>query len=238
MTEEERQRDAARRDLAYDVRREMRMSATGRTRERDTSEDVALGQARPTGRTDGDMLVDQRVYARAQALDGAGSGRWNDEDAYNVYTDPLYSTASRGVYVPTDDGSGAGARRGPVEFERDTAPHMPTTEADDTGRPARGGPGTGAPADDDRSHYRDDRRDFRDRSPGRDHDRDRRMPPPSRGGRHDDEDDDVFGVDALMDSARHSRSARRPREDSRERGYDRSSRDRDRERDRDYDRRR
>jgi SNW domain-containing protein 1 len=134
-----RERERVRQDRAYERERELRMSrmsATQRAKlverdaERDVSEQIALGVARPT---DQESLYDQRLFDRTQGI-GAGHGGGED-DLYNLYDKPLFSgTAIHSLYRPTAEGEqplsksafggaeAATVSEGPVRFERKDDP--------------------------------------------------------------------------------------------------------------------
>lgn len=161
-TEEERkaarERDIMRRERRQERERELRMSNMGtetrakvlaRAQNRDISEKVALGLAKPT--MSKESMMDSRLFNQEQL-----SGSFGDDDTYNLYDRPLFSGASAAaaIYKRTsglgDDDEGlAGTaegiessmkndrfglgqgkfegsdlqqvRDGPVQFEKDTA---------------------------------------------------------------------------------------------------------------------
>ncbi|XP_037083722.1 SNW domain-containing protein 1-like [Pollicipes pollicipes] len=100
-----RERDALRQDRHKDRARERNLARTGndkrskqeRQRERDISEQIALGlPARPGGT--GETQFDQRLFNQSRGMDSG----FNDEDAYNVYDKPWGQGASvaQAVYRP------------------------------------------------------------------------------------------------------------------------------------------
>ncbi|PWN92635.1 hypothetical protein FA10DRAFT_490 [Acaromyces ingoldii] len=155
-----RERDRLREERRREREREMRMSNMGteqrakmlaREQNRDISEKVALGLAKPTSSSD---QVDTRLFNQ-EKLDAT----FGDEDSYNAFDKPLFSgsTAAAAIYKrPAGRASGAGgaddiysaegvqeamendrfglgksrafegaqyqeARDGPVQFEKDAA---------------------------------------------------------------------------------------------------------------------
>ncbi|KAG8806786.1 mRNA splicing protein, partial [Serendipita sp. 399] len=95
-------RDRLRREKREQRQREMRMSHMGteqrmkqlaRQQNRDISEKIALGLAKPTMTKE--SMLDQRLFNR-EAL----SGSFADDDAYNLYDKPLFhgSTAAAAIY--------------------------------------------------------------------------------------------------------------------------------------------
>lgn len=87
-----------------------------RDRERDISEQVALGQARVSAAPAGDAAYDARLFGR----DAGGTGGFGAEDDYTLYDKPLFADRSA-VYRgrageaaradARDDGREGGARR-------------------------------------------------------------------------------------------------------------------------------
>jgi SNW domain-containing protein 1 len=97
-----RMREQMRQEKRREREREMRMSNMGqeqrakmlaRQQNRDISEKVALGLAKPT--TSKESMLDSRLFNR-EAL----SGSFADDDAYNLYDKPLFhgSTAAAAIY--------------------------------------------------------------------------------------------------------------------------------------------
>ncbi|PVF99110.1 putative puff-specific nuclear protein Bx42 [Serendipita vermifera] len=95
-------RDQMRKDKRYEREREMRMSHMGteqrmkqlaRQQNRDISEKVALGLAKPT--MSKESMIDQRLFNRESL-----SNNFADDDAYNLYDKPLFhgSTAAAAIY--------------------------------------------------------------------------------------------------------------------------------------------
>ncbi|KAF7337984.1 hypothetical protein MVEN_02022100 [Mycena venus] len=133
-------RDEMRREKRHEREREMRMNNMGteqrakqlaRQQNRDISEKVALGLAKPT--LSKESMLDSRLFNQESL-----SGNFADDDAYNLYDRPLFhgSTAAAAIYkargnIPegnedsfgggTDEGHREGEiREGPVQFEKDT----------------------------------------------------------------------------------------------------------------------
>jgi SNW domain-containing protein 1 len=95
-------RDQMRQDKRREREREMRMSNMGqeqrakqlaRQQNRDISEKVALGLAKPTQSKE--SMLDSRLFNQESL-----SGNFADDDAYNLYDRPLFhgSTASAAIY--------------------------------------------------------------------------------------------------------------------------------------------
>ncbi|THH28501.1 hypothetical protein EUX98_g5683 [Antrodiella citrinella] len=95
-------RDQMRQDKKRDREREMRMSNMGqeqrakmlaRQQNRDISEKVALGLAKPT--TSKESMLDSRLFNQESL-----SGTFADDDAYNLYDKPLFhgSSAAAAIY--------------------------------------------------------------------------------------------------------------------------------------------
>ena len=162
-TVKRQERDAIRRDRLYDIERDTRMArmapdrrakVMARDLERDVSEQIALGLAKPTASKE--TVFDQRLFNQSQVAANLG-----DEEAYNVYDKPLFSGGGSGnIYRPkrqADDDAyggqdldkiinterfqadrgfqGADAREGPrpegpVEFEK-VATSQVADDADD-----------------------------------------------------------------------------------------------------------
>ena len=152
-----RERDIMRRERRQERERELRMSNMGteqrarvlaRAQNRDISEKVALGLAKPT--MSKESMLDSRLFNQEQL-----NHSFADDDTYNLYDKPLFSGQaaaaaiySRGNFGGDDDdaataegiessmkndrfglgqGKFAGAelqevRDGPVQFEKDTGP--------------------------------------------------------------------------------------------------------------------
>lgn len=106
---EARERDRLRAERRREKEREMRLSRMGteqrarvlaKEQSRDISEKVALGLAKPSAQTG----LDERLFNRESL------GSWGDEDAYNLYDQPLLkgSSAARAIYSrPTQGGAGS-----------------------------------------------------------------------------------------------------------------------------------
>eukprot|EP00842_Homolaphlyctis_polyrhiza_P005579 jgi/Hompol1/6021/HPOL_000891-RA len=109
LTAEERrqmkERDALRRDKARQREREMRMAHMGSetkarvlahsTADRDVSEKIALGLAKPTASKD--TLFDQRLFNQSAGI----SSGFGDEDSYGLYDKPLFQGSSASaIYRP------------------------------------------------------------------------------------------------------------------------------------------
>lgn len=95
-------RDDMRREKRHEREREMRMNNMGteqrakqlaRQQNRDISEKVALGLAKPT--LSKDSMLDSRLFNQESL-----SGNFADDDAYNLYDRPLFhgSTAAAAIY--------------------------------------------------------------------------------------------------------------------------------------------
>ncbi|KAI9205632.1 SKIP/SNW domain-containing protein [Polychytrium aggregatum] len=100
-----RERDALRRELRQQHKRELTLSHMGRETkakvmskmaDRDISEKVALGLAQPT--MSKESMYDQRLFNQSAGLSSGFGG----EDAYNIYDKPLFSgTSAQSIYRPT-----------------------------------------------------------------------------------------------------------------------------------------
>lgn len=97
-----RERDRIREERRRERERELRMSNMGteqratqmlREQNRDISEKVALGLAKPTASKD--SMTDSRLFNQAESL-AAGFG---DEDSYNLYDKPLFSGSSAAAAI-------------------------------------------------------------------------------------------------------------------------------------------
>ncbi|KAF4532865.1 hypothetical protein B566_EDAN001468 [Ephemera danica] len=103
-----------------------------RERERDISEQIALGLPARGPNTSGETQFDQRLFNQSKGMDSG----YADDEAYNVYDKPWRDGGSMGqhlyrpsrnvdkdVFVPDKEFSGtdrtAAARSGPVQFEKD-----------------------------------------------------------------------------------------------------------------------
>ena len=126
--EERRRRDEIREERRRERERERRRdegdgragkrSKLARDRDRDVSEQIALGQSNVAAGAAGEHAYDQRLFDREA---GIGSG-FHGDDAYDVYDKPLFNDKGGGIYKPTADADGAardaGRASGPVEFQR------------------------------------------------------------------------------------------------------------------------
>ena len=114
--ERRREREKERRLEGEDGRVGKKTKLT-RDRDRDVSEQIALGQSNVANKT-GEHAYDQRLFDQTQ---GIGSG-FHGDDAYDVYDKPLFNDKSGGIYKPTaetgDDEGARGGKGGPVEFQR------------------------------------------------------------------------------------------------------------------------
>ncbi|KAH8827293.1 pre-mRNA-processing protein 45 [Flagelloscypha sp. PMI_526] len=121
--EAQRIRDEMRAEKRREREREMRMSNMGteqrakmlaRQQNRDISEKVALGLAKPT--LSKESMLDQRLFNQESL-----SGSFGDDDSYNLYDRPLFhgSTAAAAIYkahgnmaAENDDSYGGGTEEG------------------------------------------------------------------------------------------------------------------------------
>lgn len=152
--EEERERDALRKDRHNERARDRNLARAApdkrsklqRERERDISEQIALGMP-AKGQSSGEVQFDQRLFGQNQGL-GHGYG---DEDSYNVYDKPwreggsmanhlyrpnknidketygddLETLVKTNRFVPDKEFSGTNreaTRSGPVQFEKEEDP--------------------------------------------------------------------------------------------------------------------
>lgn len=104
-----RARDELRRERRKEREREMRMNNMGnekraqhfaRTQNRDISEKIALGLAKPT--MSKESMIDSRLFNQEKL-----SGSFGDEDSYNLYDRPLFSGASAAAAIYKRGGTGA-----------------------------------------------------------------------------------------------------------------------------------
>ena len=112
--ERRREREKERRLEGEDGRVTKKTKLT-RDRDRDVSEQIALGQSNVATKT-GEAAYDQRLFDQEA---GIGSG-FHGDDAYDVYDKPLFNDKGGGVYKPTaqaGDEDGARGAQGPVEFQ-------------------------------------------------------------------------------------------------------------------------
>lgn len=111
-------RDELRRERRKDREREMRMNNMGnekraqhlaRTQNRDISEKIALGLAKPT--MSKESMIDSRLFNQESY-----SGTFGDDDTYNLYDKPLFtgSSAAAAIYKRGggDGGDGDGGEDG------------------------------------------------------------------------------------------------------------------------------
>lgn len=113
-----REREIMRRERRQERERELRMSNMGteqrarvlaRAQNRDISEKVALGLAKPT--MSKEAMLDSRLFNQEQL-----AGNFGDDDTYNLYDRPLFSGASAAAAIykrssglgDDDDGPGDG----------------------------------------------------------------------------------------------------------------------------------
>ncbi|KAG5518674.1 hypothetical protein PMAC_002643 [Pneumocystis sp. 'macacae'] len=100
-----KEREDLRRERRRDAERQMRMSRMGaeqrlkvmaREQNRDISEKIALGLAKPT--ISKDSLFDNRLFNQTAGLDSG----FKDDDTYNIYDKPLFATAAaiQSIYRP------------------------------------------------------------------------------------------------------------------------------------------
>ena len=149
-----RQRDELRDERKRERERDYRIAMAApekrsklmRDRDRDISEQIALGQA-TTGKQE--MEYDQRLYNQSEGM----SSGFGADDAYNTYDKPLFKQSSA-IYRPTaqkeefdtdglidalkkgktDDGSGAtrggrnAPRSKPVQFEKEADPSQAASD--------------------------------------------------------------------------------------------------------------
>ena len=96
----ERRRDAERNMRMSNMGQEQRMRVLAREQNRDISEKVALGLAKPTASKD--SMFDARLYNQST---GASAGIGAD-DSYNVYDKPLFAAqeAAQSIYRPRPSG--------------------------------------------------------------------------------------------------------------------------------------
>lgn len=104
-----RQRDELRRERRKEREREMRMNNMGnekraqhfaRLQNRDISEKIALGLAKPT--MSKESMIDSRLFNQEKL-----SGSFGDEDSYNLYDRPLFSGSSAAAAIYKRGGTGA-----------------------------------------------------------------------------------------------------------------------------------
>jgi SNW domain-containing protein 1 len=105
-----REREAVRAEKRREREKEMRMSNMGteqrakiiaREANRDISEKIALGLAKPTANKE--TLLDSRLFNREQLSTGFGG-----DDTYNMYDKPLFSgsSAAAAIYRPAGNNAG------------------------------------------------------------------------------------------------------------------------------------
>ncbi|KAG0144300.1 hypothetical protein CROQUDRAFT_47482 [Cronartium quercuum f. sp. fusiforme G11] len=104
-------RDELRRERRKDREREMRMNNMGnekraqhlaRTQNRDISEKIALGLAKPT--MSKESMIDSRLFNQESY-----SGTFGDEDSYNLYDKPLFTGSSAAAAIYKRGGGQDGA---------------------------------------------------------------------------------------------------------------------------------
>lgn len=166
--EEARERDKIRKEKRKEREREMRLNNMGteqrakmlmKEQNRDISEKIALGLAKPTQSKEAQL--DSRLFNREQY-----SGNFGESDSYNIYDKPLFhgSSAAAAIYKPrgnnaNDEQFGGGTeegitsalsndrfalgvkgfegsatqelREGPVQFEKDVSLSMNDMQQDD-----------------------------------------------------------------------------------------------------------
>ncbi|KAI5452035.1 mRNA splicing protein [Naganishia albida] len=119
--EEARERDRIRREKRQERERELRLNNMGseqrakmlmREQNRDISEKIALGLAKPT--TNKESMLDSRLFNRESY-----SGSFGRADSYNLYDKPLFqgSSAAAAIYKPrgnnaNDEAYGGGTTEG------------------------------------------------------------------------------------------------------------------------------
>lgn len=160
-----------------------RRSKLDRNRERDISEQIALGMPAKSAAT-GEGLFDQRLFNQSRGMDSG----FNDDDAYNVYSEPWRKEGNIGSniyrpsknidkemyggedldelrktnrFVPDKEFSGTdrsapagGSRSGPVQFEKDEEDPFGLDQFLDTAKRA-----SNKRSNDDERRGRDDRGD-------------------------------------------------------------------------------
>ncbi|KAJ1983687.1 mRNA splicing protein [Dimargaris verticillata] len=94
---QERQREREREARLSHLSTSQRAKAMARSENRDISEKVALGLAKPTGSKE--SMFDQRLFNMSEGLSSGFKG----DDAYNLYDKPLFGGASgsAGIYRPS-----------------------------------------------------------------------------------------------------------------------------------------
>jgi SNW domain-containing protein 1 len=119
--DKEKERETIRYNRGKEIDREVRLEAAkkkgsrNRTDEREISEKIALGQARPTVSHD----VDQRLFNQTQGVDGG----FGSDDEYNHYDRPLFAERSaaniyRNVRELAEDSLPDLRTKKPVQFEK------------------------------------------------------------------------------------------------------------------------
>jgi SNW domain-containing protein 1 len=94
--ERRRERERERRLEANDTRVGKKSKIT-RDRDRDVSEQIALGQSNIAAGAGGDTAYDQRLFDQEQ---GVASGFGGDDD-YDLYDKPLFNDKNKGIYKPS-----------------------------------------------------------------------------------------------------------------------------------------
>jgi len=129
-SEGKNQRDEIREERRRERERERRLEANEahvgkkskitRDRDRDVSEQIALGQSNLASGGAADVAYDQRLFDQEQ---GVSSG-FHVDDAYDLYDKPLFPDKGKGIYKPgasagdTEGANTASTRTGPVEYQR------------------------------------------------------------------------------------------------------------------------
>ncbi|KAH9440388.1 hypothetical protein MJO28_016411 [Puccinia striiformis f. sp. tritici] len=115
-----RARDELRKERRKEREREMRMNNMGnekraqnfaRTQNRDISEKIALGLAKPT--ISKESMIDSRLFNQEKL-----NGSFGDEDTYNLYDRPLFSGSSAAAAIYKRGGNAADDEPAPTTDER------------------------------------------------------------------------------------------------------------------------
>jgi len=117
-------REQRRRERERDLRMQRNKSAASRNEERDISERIALGQTVP--QKSSETMYDQRLFNQSQ---GIGSG-FGDEDAYSVYSKPLFQGSSANTLYRPKKGTDAENYGGEEDYNKllDTSKFKPDKE--------------------------------------------------------------------------------------------------------------
>ncbi|KAJ1926530.1 mRNA splicing protein [Tieghemiomyces parasiticus] len=94
---QERQREREREARMAHMGTEQRAKLLAKAQNRDLSEKIALGLAKPTASKE--SMFDQRLFNMSEGLDTGARGA--DEGSYNVYDKPLFTNARSSIYRPT-----------------------------------------------------------------------------------------------------------------------------------------